>query len=93
MVEHKTNKWAKAIATRLSDEWDGKSEFPEDAELLKKVLTKALSAVPAECMKLVGTGIIEESYFFPVSYLVNGNNLFLLVNIIDDPPITYLEFI
>ncbi len=40
MIKCTTNKWAKAIATRLSDEWDGKSEFPEDAELLKAVLTK-----------------------------------------------------
>jgi len=23
------NEWAKAIAERLSDEWDGKSEFPQ----------------------------------------------------------------
>lgn len=57
------NKWAKAIAERLSDEWDGKSDFPEDAELLKDVLFLALSAVPDKCMQLVGTGIIEESYF------------------------------
>lgn len=57
------NKWAKAIAERLSDEWDGKSEFPEDAILLEEVLLRALSAVPEECIRLVGTGIIEESYF------------------------------
>lgn len=57
------NKWAEAIASRLSDEWDGKTEFPEDAELLTKVLTKALIAVPDECMRLIGTGIIEDSYF------------------------------
>jgi hypothetical protein len=60
------NKWATAIAGRLSDEWDGKPEFPEDAELLREILTKALSAVPEECMRLVGTGIIEESYFEPL---------------------------
>lgn len=59
----RTNKWALAIAERLSDEWDGKSEFPEDAELLKEVLVKALSAVPDQCMRLVGSGIIEETYF------------------------------
>lgn len=57
------NEWARAIAERVIDEWDGKSEFPQDAELLKDVLEKALSAVPKECMRLVGTGIIEESYF------------------------------
>lgn len=61
------NEWAKVIAERLSDEWDGKSEFPRDAELLKEVLTKALSAVPDECMRLVGTGIIEEFYFEPLN--------------------------
>jgi len=60
-----TDKWAAAIAARVSDEWGGKSDFPEDAELLREVLTKALSAVPEECMRLVGTGIIEESYFEP----------------------------
>lgn len=57
------NEWARAIAERVRDEWDGKSEFPEDAELLKEVLAKALNSVPEECMRLVGTGIIEESYF------------------------------
>ena len=62
-MEHTLNKWATAIAARLSDEWDGKAEFPEDAVLLKEVLTKALSTVPDECIRLVGTGIIEESYF------------------------------
>lgn len=61
-----SDKWAKAIAERLSDEWDGKAYFPEDAELLREVLTKALSAVPDECMRLVGSGIIEESYFEPL---------------------------
>ena len=62
-MNHSVNIWAEAIATRLSDEWDGKSEFPEDAELLKDVLAKVLSAFPEDCMRLVGTGIIEESYF------------------------------
>lgn len=65
-MKHPASEWAEAIATRLSDEWDGKSEFQEDAELLKEVLTKALSALPDECMRLVGTGIIEESYFEPL---------------------------
>ena len=65
-MTHTADEWAKAIAERLSDEWDGKSESPEDAEFLKEVLTKALSAVPDECMRLVGTGIIEESYFEPL---------------------------
>ena len=62
-MSHPANRWAKAIATRLSDEWDGKTDFPQDAELLKEVLTRALRAVPDECMRLVGSGIIEESYF------------------------------
>ena len=66
MNAQESGKWAKAIAERLSDEWCGKAEFPEDAELLKEVLAKALNAVPDECMKLVGTGIIEGSYFEPL---------------------------
>jgi hypothetical protein len=57
------NKWAKAIAGRISDEWEGKLDFPEDAFLLNEVLIKALSAVPKECVRLIGTGIIEETYF------------------------------
>lgn len=65
-MSHTSNEWADAIATRLSDEWDGKSESPEDAELLRDVLAKVLSAAPVECMRLVGTGIIEESYFDPL---------------------------
>lgn len=65
-MTHSTNDWAKAIALRISDEWNGKSDFPQDAEMLKEVLTKALSAVPDECMRLIGTGIIEESYFDPL---------------------------
>ncbi len=65
-MDYPVTKWAKAIAERLSDEWVGKADFPEDAEILKEVLTKALNAVPDECMRLVGTGIIEESYFEPL---------------------------
>ncbi len=65
-MSHSANEWAEAIATRLSDEWDGKSEFPGDAEMLRDVLAKALNTVPADCMRLVGTGIIEESYFDPL---------------------------
>ena len=59
-------KWAEAISMRISDEWDGKDDFPKDAELLLEVLTKALCSAPYECMRLVGTGIIEESYFDPL---------------------------
>ena len=65
-MEHSAGEWARAIAERLADEWDGKSEFPEDAKLLIEVLTETLTACPDECMRLVGTGIIEESYFDPL---------------------------
>ena len=59
--------FAKAISYRLADEWDGASGFPEDAKLLRKVLEKLLSENPEECKKLIGTGIIEEDYFDPLS--------------------------
>jgi hypothetical protein len=65
-MNHSAKEWAEAIAIRLSDEWDGKSEFSEDTDLLKDVLKKVLTAFPDECMRLVGTGIIEESYFDPL---------------------------
>ena len=57
------NLFAKAISYRLSDEWDGASEFSEDAVLLRKVLEKLLTENPEDCKKLIGTGIIEEDYF------------------------------
>ncbi len=65
-VGREVDRWAYAIAERVADEWGGREEFPEDAELLREVLRKALCACPRECMMLVGTGIIEESYFEPL---------------------------
>ena len=55
--------FAKAISCRLTDEWDGASEFPEDAILLRKVVEKLLVENPDTCKRLIGTGIIEEDYF------------------------------
>lgn len=61
-----TRDWARAIATRVADEWGGRQEFPEDAELLRQVLSTALAAHPAQCRRLIGTGIIEADYFEPL---------------------------
>ena len=59
------NVWATAIALRISDEWDGNTEETnEDIELLKNVLEKILKNNPEECVKLIGTSIIEEDYFY-----------------------------
>jgi len=55
--------FAHAIAIRISDEWDGAIDFPEDAELLCNVLEMLLIKNPDQCKKLIGTGIIEENYF------------------------------
>jgi len=65
-MDDTVDRWSKAIAGRLADEWDGKSGFPEDADLLRDVLTRVFSACPNECRRLIGTGIIEESYFEPI---------------------------
>lgn len=62
--------FAKAISCRLIEEWDGDSEFPEDAVLLRKVLEKILTKNPEECMMLISTGIIEEEYFL-INYYNN----------------------
>ena len=62
-----TNKdWAYAISLRISDEWDGKTEWPDDAELLRKTLYQLFKNNPKECQTLIGTGIIEENYFEPL---------------------------
>jgi len=58
--------WAQAISLRLSDEWDGKTEWPDDAELLRKILCRLFRNNPKECQALIGTGIIEENYFEPL---------------------------
>ncbi|MBM3297000.1 MAG: hypothetical protein FJY83_05300 [Candidatus Aminicenantes bacterium] len=59
--------WACAISLRISDEWDGKDEWPEDVELLRKTLYRLLSKNPKECRRLIGSGIIEEDYFAPLT--------------------------
>ncbi|MCF7796392.1 MAG: hypothetical protein K9N11_01275 [Lentisphaeria bacterium] len=55
-------RFAQAIALRISDEWSGKHDFPDDAKLLKSVLETLLENNPDQCMLLIGTGIIEENY-------------------------------
>ena len=59
--------WASAIAERLSDEWGGKEDFPEDAELLRQVLRDLFLQSPTACHRLIGTGVIEEDYFEPLN--------------------------
>jgi hypothetical protein len=58
--------WADAIALRISDEWVGGRDFPEDATLLHEILYQLFRKHPEECEKLIGTGIIEEGYFEPL---------------------------
>lgn len=58
--------WAAAIALRITDEWSGKSDFPEDSNLLCGVLTRLFIAHTFSMKKLIGTGIIEEDYFEPL---------------------------
>ncbi len=56
--------WASAIASRISDEWEGnKSDNYEDVELLRSVIEKVFASNPEEFIKLIGTTIIEETYF------------------------------
>lgn len=55
--------WADAIAKRVSDEWHGKGEFPESTAILRDVFLRLLVANPSECRELIGTGVIEATYF------------------------------
>lgn len=57
------NKWANAIALRIADEWSGRYEFPEDSILLRRILTDMFVDNPDKYKQLIGTGIIEETYF------------------------------
>lgn len=57
------NKWAAAIALRVSDEWVGAIDFPEDAEMLRLYLEKSLRESPNSIEQFIGTGIIENDYF------------------------------
>jgi hypothetical protein len=57
------DRWAAAIALRVSDEWDGALSFPEDAELLRSFLEKALQTDVAAIKSFIGTGIIESDFF------------------------------
>lgn len=56
-------KWATAIANRISDEWSGSKDFPEDAALLQNFLQKTLSEDIEAIRSFIGTGIIESDYF------------------------------
>jgi hypothetical protein len=58
MTTNETDKWAFAIAERISDEWNGK-DVSEDRELLRSVLYKTLRKCPDEMKKLIGTTVIE----------------------------------
>jgi len=63
-LEVPLEKWVSAIALRISDEWEGnKPDNYEDVELLRSVIEKVFASNPEECIKLIGTTIIEESYF------------------------------
>ena len=56
--------WASAIALRIADEWDGNTlGNQEDFTLLRNILERVFIKNPDECVKLIGTTIIEESYF------------------------------
>jgi hypothetical protein len=53
--------WANATALRISDEWH--SDCIEAKTLLNKSLTLAFINTPEALLPLIGTEIIEETYF------------------------------
>lgn len=61
--EAELERWKSAIAFRISDEWSGKSCFPEEAEIVRDILLAGLMARPDLAELLIGSGVIEESYF------------------------------
>jgi hypothetical protein len=59
--------WAIAIATRITDELDTRKDFPEDVEVLYGILCTLFTQNHWAMLPLIGTGIIEEDYFEPLS--------------------------
>ena len=57
------NQWAAAIALRISDEWEGSINFPDDALLLRSYLERSLKDDVDAIKSFIGTGIIESDYF------------------------------
>jgi len=57
------NQWAAAIALRISDEWEGAINFPDDALLLRAYLERSLKNDVNAIKSFIGTGIIESDYF------------------------------
>ncbi|MDO9011178.1 MAG: hypothetical protein Q7U78_05125 [Gallionella sp.] len=63
MGEIDYNQWAAAIALRISDEWEGAINFPDDALLLRAYLERSLKNDVNAIKSFIGTGIIESDYF------------------------------
>lgn len=61
--EPKPEDWADAVAIRLSSEWSRTTDNPELEELLHTVIFEAFRERPDLTMQLVGTFVVEESYF------------------------------
>lgn len=60
-IDH--NQWATVIALRISDEWEGAINFPDDALLLRAYLERSLKNDVNAIKSFIGTGIIESDYF------------------------------
>ena len=58
--------WADAVATRIASEWSSMGGFAEDYALLRDVLRELFTLHPEHCQRLVGTGVIEDTYFEPL---------------------------
>lgn len=57
------SKWATAVAYRILDELDDNSAMRQDRDLLAEALTRAFISNPEALASLIGTTVIEETYF------------------------------
>jgi len=60
MKQPTDKEWAEAIACRIADE---SAYDADDKAILERTLAEALEKTPEAMRRLIGTGIIEESYF------------------------------
>jgi hypothetical protein len=60
--DHTIPQWAEETARRIVDEYYGTDDLG-DCQLLSVVLAECFKRCPDQLQRLIGTGIIEESYF------------------------------
>ncbi len=61
---HTPKEWAQAVAARLIDEWANRGECePDELHKFQDILAEGLTRYPEGLREIIGTSLIEETYF------------------------------